>query len=135
MRRLIDFLGASVTIRLPLDRKKWRARVTERDALLRRSKAEYRQFRAALRDAAKARFAELERADQQIALLERGLIPQARQSLDSSRSGYEVDKVDFLSLIDSQVKLFDAQLRLERAVADRRAAFAAVEASVGAPLR
>lgn len=130
-----DFLGASVTIRLPLDRRKWRARVTERNAFLRRSKADYRRFRAALRGAAKERYADLERADQQIALLEGGLLPQARQSLDSSRSGYEVDKVDFLSLIDSQVRLLDAQLRLERAIADRRAAFAAVEASVGASLR
>lgn len=130
-----DFLGASVTIRLPLDRKKWRARVTERDALLRKSKAEYRRFRAALRGTAKARYADLERADEEIALLEEGLLPQARQSLDSSRSGYEVDKVDFLSLVDSQVRLLDAQLRLERAIADRRAAFAAVEASVGAQLR
>lgn len=130
-----DFLGASVTIRLPLDRKKWRARITEQDAQLRRSKAEYRRFRAALRGAATTRYADLERADQQIALLEGGLLPQARQSLDSSLSAYEVDKVDFLSLIDSQVRLLDAQLRLERAIADRRGAFAAVEASVGELLR
>jgi len=130
-----DFLGASVTVRLPLDRKKWRGRVAEREAQLRRSRAAYRRLRAALRDRLRAQHAELRRADREIALLETGLIPQARQSLASSRSGYEVDKVDFLSLIDSQVRLLDAQLRLERAVADRRAAFAAVEASLGAPLR
>lgn len=130
-----DFLGASATIRLPIDRRKWRAQVAEQDALLRRSRALYRSFRAALRDSVRARHADLERAGQEIALLEGGLLPQARQSLDSSRSGYEVDKVDFLSLIDSQVRLLNAQLRLERAIADRRAAFAAVEASVGAPLR
>jgi cobalt-zinc-cadmium efflux system outer membrane protein len=130
-----DFLGASVTIRLPIDRQKWRSQVAERDALLRRSRAEYRRFRAALRDSLRARHADLERADREIALLEEGLVPQARQSLDSSRSGYEVDKVDFLSLIDSQVRLLNAQLRLERAIADRRAAFAAVEASLGVTLR
>ncbi len=130
-----DFLGASVTIRLPVDRRKWRAQVAERDALLRRSQAEYRQFRAALRDAVQARYADLERADREIALLEDGLLPQARQSLASSRSAYEVDQVDFLSLIDSQVRLLNAELRLERAIADRRAAFAALEASVGVPLR
>ncbi len=130
-----DFLGASVTIRLPIDRRKWRAQVAERDALLRRSEAEYRRVRAALRDSLRARYADLVRADREINLLEDGLLPQARQSLDSSRSGYEVDKVDFLSLIDSQVSLLNAQLRLERAIADRRAAFAAVEASVGAALR
>ncbi|NIV50258.1 MAG: TolC family protein [Gammaproteobacteria bacterium] len=130
-----DFLSASVTIRLPIDRRKWRSRVAEHDALLRRSEAEYRRVRAELRDVLRARYADLQRADQEIALLEDGLLPQARQSLDSSRSGYEVDKVDFLSLIDTQVSLLNAQLRLERAIADRRAAFAAVEASVGAALR
>ena len=83
----------------------------------------------------RTRYADLVLADQEIALIELGLLPQARQSLDSSRSAYEVDKVDFLSLIDSQVRLLNAQLRLERVIADRRAAFAAVEASVGAPLR
>lgn len=130
-----DFISASVTIRLPIDRHKWRKRVAEQDALLRRSKANYRRFRAALRDSLRARHADLERADREIELLELGLVPQARQSLDSSRSGYEVDKVDFLSLIDSQVRLLNAQLRLERAIADRRAAFAAVEAAMGVPLR
>ena len=130
-----DFLGASVTVRLPVDRRKWRSQVAERDALLRRSKAEYRRVRAELRDSLRARFADLERADREVMLVETGLLPQARQSLDSSRSGYEVDKVDFLSLIDSQVRLLNAQLRLERAIADRRSAFAAVEASLGASLR
>lgn len=130
-----DFVGASVSIRLPVDRRKWREQVAERNALLRRAQAEYRKFRAALRDGLRARYAELQRADHEIDLLEGGLVPQARQSLASSRSGYEVDKVDFLSLIDSQVSLLNAQLRLERAIADRRAAYAELEANVGVPLR
>ena len=57
------------------------------------------------------------------------------QSLESSRSGYAVNKVDFLSLVDSQMRVFDSELRLVRAVADRRAAFAAIEAAVGEKLR
>jgi outer membrane protein TolC len=130
-----DFVGASLTVRLPVNRRRWRAEVAERGALLRRSEAEYRQARAELRDDLRARHADLERADREVQLVETGLLPQARQSLDSSRAGYEVDKVDFLSLIDSQVRLLNAQLRLERAIADRRRAFAAVEASLGAPLR
>lgn len=130
-----DFVGASVTVRLPVNRRKWRSEVAEQDALVRRVQAEYRRMRASLRDFLQARYADLDRAHQEIELLEGGLVPQARQSLDSSRSGYEVDKVDFLTLIDSQVRLLNAQLRLERAIADRRAAFAAVEAGVGTPLR
>ena len=130
-----DFLGASLGLRLPVDRRKWRARVAEHDALLRRSKAAYRRAHTGLREALQTHYADLDRADQEIALLEDGLLPQARQSLDSSRAGYAVDKVDFLSLIDSQVRLLDAQLRLERAIADRRAAFADLEAGVGMALR
>jgi cobalt-zinc-cadmium efflux system outer membrane protein len=102
---------------------------------VRRAKAEYRAARASRTDAARARFADLERADLEVALLRDGLVPQTRQSLESNRSGYEVDKVDFLSLVDSQVSLLDAELRLVRAAADRRAAFAALEAAVGEDLR
>lgn len=130
-----DFLGASVVVRLPLDRRKRQAQVAEQDALVRQSQAEYRKVRAQLRDALRQRYAELQRADQTIALLEDGLLPQAQQTLDSSRSAYAVNKVTFLSLIDSQVRLLNAQLRLERAIADRRIAFAAIEANVGAALR
>jgi cobalt-zinc-cadmium efflux system outer membrane protein len=130
-----DFVSAGVTIRLPVNRGKWREKAAERAALVRRAEAAYRDGRARLRDAVRTTFAALERADAEVALLETGLVPQTRQSLDSNRSGYQVDKVDFLSLIDSQVRLLDAELSLVRAVADRRAAFAALESAIGKELR
>jgi len=130
-----DFVSAGVTIRLPVNRGKWREKTAERAALVRRAEAAYRDGRARLRGAVRTTFAALERADAEVALLETGLVPQTRQSLDSSRSGYQVDKVDFLSLIDSQVRLLDAELSLVRAVADRRAAFAALESAIGKELR
>ena len=130
-----DFVGASITVRLPISRSKWDARVAERRALLRRSEAAYRDAHASLRTALRTAYAELSRADSEVVLLETGLVPQARQSLDSSRSGYEVGRVDFPSLLDSQVRLLNAELRLVRASADRRQAFAALEAASGQELR
>jgi outer membrane protein TolC len=130
-----DFVSAGLVFRLPVDRGKWRERVAERAALLRRAKASYRSALVRLRDAVSSIHADLERADAEVALLETGLLPQTRQSLQSSRSGYRVDKVDFPSLVDSQVKLLEAQLSLVRAVADRRSAFAALEGAVGERLR
>jgi outer membrane protein TolC len=130
-----DFFSAGFVVRLPVDRGKWRERTAERSALLRRAKAARRGALAQLRDAVLSSFAALAQADGAVTLLETGLVPQARQSLESNRSGYQVDKVDFLSLIDSQVKLLDAELSLVRAVADRRAAFAALEGAVGEALR
>ena len=130
-----DFVSAGVTLRLPVNRGKWREKAAERSALVRRAEAAYRDGRARLRSAVRTTFAALERADAEVVLLETGLVPQTRQSLESSRSGYQVNKVDFLSLIDSQVRLLDAELSLVRAVADRRAAFAALESVIGKELR
>jgi outer membrane protein TolC len=130
-----DFVSVGVRVRLPINRAKWRARIAEQSAHVRRAKAAYRAERSRLTDAVRSAFAELERADREAVLLESGLVPQARQSLESSRSGYEVDKVDFLSLIDSQVRLLEAELSLVRAVADRREAFSALEAAMGETLR
>ncbi len=130
-----DFLFAGVTLRLPINRWKWKARVAEREALWRRARAQARAARAHLRARVRTAHAELVRADAAESLLRTGLVPQTRQSLESSRSGYEVDKVDFLSLVDSQVRLLDAELALVRARADRRSAFAALELAVGEELR
>lgn len=130
-----DFLSAGITVRLPVDRAKWRSLTAERRALVRRAEAAYRRSRAELRAALTAIHAELVRADRERDLLETGLVPQAQQSLDSSRSGYQVGRVDFLSLLDSQVRLLNAELQRERALADRRGAFAALEATLGEKLR
>lgn len=130
-----DFLSAGITMRLPVDRAKWRSRTAERHADVRRAESAYRSARADLRAGLRTFHAELVRADQESKLLETGLLPQARQSLDSSRSAYEVGRVDFLSLLDSQVRLLDAELQRERALADRRSAFAALEATLGERLR
>jgi len=130
-----DFISAGVTIRLPVNRSKWRARVSEQEAQLRRSKAELRATRAEIISLTRRAHAELTRASSEEALLETGLVPQARQSLESSRSAYEVGRIEFLSLLDSQVSLLGAELRLARARADKRRAFAALEAAAGEKLR
>lgn len=130
-----DFLSAGFTLRLPVDRSKWRSRVAERRSLLRRAEAELRGVRASLFADVRRAHAELTRAASEEALLETGLIPQARQSLEASRSAYKVGRIEFLSLLDSQVRLLDAELRLVRARADKRRAYAALETASGEKLR
>jgi outer membrane protein TolC len=130
-----DFVSAGVTIRLPVNRHKWRARAAEARADWRRAQALYRDAAASLRYRVRAAHAELVRSDAEARLLRSGLLPQARQSLESSRAGYEVGRIDFLSLLDSQVSLLRAELREVRALADRRQAFAALEAAAGESLR
>ena len=130
-----DFVSAGVSLRLPLNRSRWRAQIAEREALLRRAEAMRRGVRANLRDRLRTNHAELVRADEELSLIETGLIPQTRQSLESNRAGYEVGRVDFPSLVDTQVNLLEAELKLARAVAGRRSAWAGLEAAVGEVLR
>ena len=130
-----DFFSAGFTMRLPVDRAKWRSKVSEQKSLLRRARAELRGVRAQLSSQTRIAHAELVRASSEEALLETGLVPQARQSLEASRSAYKVGRIEFLSLLDSQVRLLGAELQLVRARADRRRAFAALETASGEKLR
>lgn len=130
-----DFLSAGVTIRLPINRAKWRSRVAERNALLRRAKAERRVALTSLSSEIRRAHADLIRSQSEEELLRTGLVPQAEQSLESSRSAYQVGRIDFLSLLNSQVRLLQAELQLVRAQADRRRAYSRLESASGEPLR
>ncbi len=130
-----DFISAGVTIRLPVNRSKWRSRVAERRAMLRGAQAEVRDVRVKLVAQTRSAHAALVRARSEESLLATGLVPQARQSLAASRSAYEVGRIEFLSLLDSQVRLLGAELRLVRARADIRLAYAALEIASGEKLQ
>jgi outer membrane protein TolC len=56
-------------------------------------------------------FTGVKTAEQLIVVYQNGVLPQAEQSLEAARIGYQAGKVDFLNLIDSERTLLD--LRLE----------------------
>lgn len=66
-----------------------------------------------------------------LALIEQGILPQARQSLESALAGYSVDKVDFLTLLSNQVTLFKWQIRYHRELTDYEKNLAEIEHSAG----
>lgn len=69
-----------------------------------------------------------------INLIKKGIIPQARQSLESALAGYSVDKVDFLTLIDNQVTLLKWEIKYHRQLTDYEQNLAALEHVVGQSL-
>jgi outer membrane protein TolC len=69
-----------------------------------------------------------------ISLIKTGIIPQARQSLQSALAAYSVDKIDFLTLIDNQVTLLKWQIKYHRQLTDYEQNLAALEHVVGQPL-
>ena len=53
-------------------------------------------------------------SEQLLNLYEAGIIPQSRMALQSAISNYQVGKIDFLMLLDSQALLFKYQLAFEQ---------------------
>lgn len=137
MPRQTDAWTASVGITWPsapwsrgrLDAKKAEAAADVEATRARRRTAENR-VRLAVQDA----YIRVKSAEQRAALLRTTVIPQARQTLEVARVGYQADRVSFLTLIDDQRVLLDAQLEYYRALSDLETALADLERAVGADL-
>jgi outer membrane protein, heavy metal efflux system len=78
--------------------------------------------------------AQLERRRQLVELYQGGIIPQAEQSLESAVISYRVSKVDFLTLLDGRVNLFNYERELYESRAEYMMKLAQLEAAVGIEL-
>ena len=74
---------------------------------------------------------EIEQHWQEAELFRTAILPQAQQSLESAMAGYQVDKVDFLTLLNNQVSLFNFEIEYYRHVIRREKKLAELEAVVG----
>ena len=67
----------------------------------------------------------------QIIVYQDGIIPQANQTLESALAGYQVAKVDFLTLLTSQSALLNYQLELQQKVLEYQLVWSKIEALTG----
>jgi outer membrane protein TolC len=79
--------------------------------------------------------ADYRRAREQLVLLDSGIIPQARQTVQSMLAGYQVGEVDFLNLVRSQVTLYNYETLYWKAVTLANQAVARLSAAVGEEVR
>ena len=75
---------------------------------------------------------QLERRRKLVELYKGGIIPQAEQSLESALISYQVSKVDFLTLLDSRMTLFNHERALYDSQVEYMMNLAQLEAAVGA---
>jgi outer membrane protein TolC len=78
--------------------------------------------------------AQLERRRKLVELYKGGIIPQAEQSLESAVISYRVSKVDFLTLLDGRMTLFNYERELYESQAEYMMKLAQLEAAVGTDL-
>jgi len=74
---------------------------------------------------------QLERRRKLVDLYKEGTIPQAEQSLESALISYRVNKVDFLTLLDSRMSLFNYERELYESQAEYMMTLAQLEAAIG----
>jgi outer membrane protein TolC len=73
----------------------------------------------------------VQRTERQLELYNTGIIPQASIQLKSALSAYTVNKVDFMTLLDSQMTLYRYELEYHQALTEYEKNLASLEAAVG----
>ena len=76
-------------------------------------------------------YLKVEAQQQLVTLFRDTIVPQARQTVEASRSGYRAGSVDFLTLMDNWRKLLNFELMQHRALAEMEQAVADLERAVG----
>ena len=123
-----------VGLSLPLDRSKYRDRISQAGANIQKLEYEMADRRAALLNELEQAHAMAEEAAHEIALYEGALIPRTRESLSAARAEYGSGSGSFLDVLLAEQVLLKAELELERSRADYDIAIAQLQRWSGSPL-
>ncbi len=130
-----DLLSFRATLNLPLYFwSKQSKKVKESGLLWQSSREKLEQMTNQVKYQISSMFYELEKSRKQIELYQSALLPQARQSLESARAAYQVDKVDFLTVLDNQVTLFNYEIGYYQMLTMYLKNIARLEEMAGKPL-
>ncbi len=128
----VDFLSASVGITLPLYAgSKQNKRVEETKLLRRMNEEKYSSVLNEIEFEIRDLLLRSEEKSELLDLFDNSIIPQAELSLNSAISGYQVGKVNFLTLLDNEIILFNYELKRYRILADHEKILAKLESVVG----
>jgi outer membrane protein TolC len=127
-----DMYSAGVTFNLPFQQERRRAMVAESSAESTMAREELHALGNSIDFTINDVLLQLERRRKLVELYRGGIIPQAEQSLESAVIGYRVNKVDFLTLLDGRMSLFNYERQLYESQAEYMMKLAQLEAAIGA---
>ena len=127
-----DFLSVMLSVNVPLyaGTKQDKA-VQQRSREVARSQYALTDERNTVMSAIALAASDYRRASAQLELFNHGIIPQARQTVESMLAGYQVDEVDFLNLVRSQVTLLNYELQYWQSYTEANQSIARIQAAVG----
>lgn len=128
-----DPIILSVGVKLPIQRKKYRAIERAKAFQVTASEKQREDTQAHLQASLKHGMFQLDDANRKIILYRDQIIPKAEESLNVTMSGFQTGDASYLDLINAEKVLLEFQLSFNLAESDRLKAMAAMEAALGEP--
>jgi outer membrane protein TolC len=125
-------LTGEVMMNIPIFYKsKQDRKVAEAKAEIETTEAQYRAMKNEIVYMVTDMASMIQRVENQIELYKTGIIPQAGLQVSSATSAYRVNKVDFMTLLDSQMTLYRYELEYHQALTEYEKNVANLEAILG----
>ncbi len=129
-----DMVSLTMAINLPVWREnKLTPRVAEALALRDQVQSLYQAQRNEITANLRQQMATVEQSLKSAQLYQTTILPQAQLTVESALSAYRVNRVDFLTLLDSQMTVFNSEISLVTAMASYNKAFAEIDLLIGKP--
>lgn len=127
-----DFLSVMLSINIPLYAgSKQSEAVKQRARELAKNRYSLVDTRNMVMSSISSSVTDYEQAKEQLDLYGNGILPQARQTVESMLVGYQVNEVDFLNLVGSQITLLNYELLYWKAFTEISQSAARIRAAVG----
>ncbi len=127
-----DMLSGMVEMNIPIFYESKQGRkVAETLADIQTFQAQYRAMKNEIFYMIASMASMLQRTERQLELYKTGIIPQASIQVKSALSAYTVNKIDFMTLLDSQMTLYRYELEYHEALTEYEKNLSSLEAAVG----
>ena len=132
LRARDDLVSLSVGVRIPLYAKSKQSKaVSQRTSELNSQMYAAKDAENEIYGMISSLVTQYEKAKDEFSLYETGILPQASQTVESMQAGYQVNQVDFLNLIRSQITLLNYELLYWKSYTEAKQSLASLEAVVG----
>lgn len=127
-----DMVSMTVAVNLPVWRgNKIQPRIMESEAMRDQATSLYQAQSNEIAARLRQQIAMAEQSLKSIKLYQTAILPQAKLTVESALAAYQVNRVDFLTLLDNQMTVFDYETNLITAMANYNKALAEIDWLVG----
>ena len=127
-----DMVTMTMGVNLPIWRdSKLAPRVAESQAMRDQALSTYQAQRNVIAAGLRQQVAMAEQNLKSVRLYQTSILPQARLTVESALAAYRVNRVDFLTLLDSQMTVLNYEISLVTAIASYNKALAEIDLLIG----